>query len=225
MVSLRRLARLARRVSFAFMPALAGLVLLSGGDARAATASTLPCAHVNYAGDASGFSLDCQVLDAENDKAETLNEQTAFSIDGWTQVAKYDVSSRSYEGRGFGFTVDGDGEGGAFSFDDTLWDQWSSAVILFKSGSAKQAEKAGSPGNVVMFLLQPDVLFGDYARSLGKYAISHISVYVAGADPFGDGSSATQPLPTPLPASALLLVGGLAALGMLSRRRRGRAAA
>ncbi|WP_143103311.1 hypothetical protein [Albimonas pacifica] len=193
---------------------------LGGGQAAAATAATLPCTSTNMAGDASGFSLDCQVLDAENDKADVLNGQGAFSLGDWVFASKLDIDEGKYEGAGF--SIDGGAEGGSFSLDDGFWDQWSSAVILFKSAN-KNALKKGdvdSAGNVVMFLIQPGVVFGEFARSLGKHGISHISLYASNTNLFDGGGSAEEPLPTPLPASALMLVSALAGAGTLGMRGR-----
>ena len=72
-----------------------------------------------------------------------------------------------------------------------------------------------------MFLIQPGVIFGDFARSLGKHGISHVSLYVSGTDPFG--GSVEEPMPTPLPAPALMLASGLAGFGALRLRARRRA--
>ena len=226
-VWLRSLARFARATSFASALGFAAAVALGGGQAEAATASTMPCTSANMAGDASGFSLDCQVLGADNDKVEDLNAQKAFTLGDWVFASKYEIDGSKYETalKGAGFEIDGGEEGGSFSLDDGFWDQWSSAVILFKSAGKNAGKKddVDSAGNVVMFLIQPGVIFGDFARSLGKHGISHVSLYVSGTDPFGGGGSVEEPMPTPLPAPALMLASGLAGFGALRLRARRRA--
>ena len=222
----RGLPRPARKLAAFSAPCLA---LLAGAfwglhadRAVAATASAADCVAVNLAGDVSGFSSGCQVLGAANDKTAELNAEAAFDIDAWTFAGKRDASG-GVDGDGgldLGFALDdADGQGGSWSVASSLWDKWSSALILFMSASTKQAGTVGSAGNVGMFLVRPGVTWGEYASSLGKYDISHVSFYVAGAvGPGGlpaSGASATAPAPTPLPADVWMLTAGLAGLGGL----------
>ena len=222
-VSSRSLALFARGRLCSLALGLAGVFLLSVGGApvSAATSTTLPCATSNLEGDTSGYSLDCQVLDADNDKAEVLNAQSAFTLDDWVFASKYEIDENKYETgvSGLGFGIDGDDEGGAFSFDDGLWTEWSSAVILFKSANRKAKKKDGDDGlgNVVMFLIQPGQTFGSFAQSYAGHGISHISLYLSKSDPFG--GDAVQPVPTPLPAAGWMLIAGVAGLGGLRARR------
>ncbi len=223
-VWLRLLARGARGLPLASAIGFAVVLGFFSGEAAAATATTLPCTSTNMAGDVSGFALDCQVLDADNDKVADLNDQAAFTLVDWVFASKYDIDGGSYETAlaGAGFEIDGGATGGGFTLDDGFWDQWSSAVILFKSAN-KNALKKGdvdSAGNVVMFLIQPGVTFGDFARSLGKHGISHISLYVSNSNLFEPGGSTQQPVPTPLPAAGWMLLAGVAGLGGLTHRKR-----
>ncbi len=224
LLSLRSLARISRASLFASVLGLAGVLIIGDGQAMAATASTLPCASANLAGDASGFGLDCQVLNAHNDKAADLNAEAAFTLEDWVFASKYEIDESKYETgvAGLGFAVTGGEDGGSFSFDDGLWDDWSSAVILFKSGSGKKKKKdddGASAGSVVMFLIQPGVTMGDFVRSNGN-GISHVSLYVSATNLFSGGSSAEAPTPAPLPAPALMLAAGLSAFGAVRARRR-----
>ena len=193
---------------------------IAAGTASAATSGTLACVSLNEAGDASDFSSACEVLDAANDDRGLVAGQSAFGISDWIFAGK-DEFVRSEAGAvDVGFTLGSasGGETGSWSVDEDFWSRWSSALVLFKSGNTNQAEKVGSNGNVVMFLIQPDTVTGSYARSLGRYGVSHVSFYVAGELDTPPAEAAAPPA-VPLPAALPLLGGALAGAGLVLRRR------
>lgn len=213
---------------FAFMGAALAAMSLTFApiDTAQAAGSPLPCVDVNLAGDASGFSSACQVLQGvSNDQPKTeVAEQGAFGIYDWVFAGKDEFgSSETSIETGFSLDRGSDGQGGVWSIDPIVWDSFPSVLVLFKSAGSKQAEKVGSLGNVVMFLIQPGLSSGEYASSLGKYDVSHVSLYLSQTDPFGSGTSLRESANVPLPAPAWMLIAGLGALGGLRRLRRSRA--
>lgn len=222
-----RLARFARggaALSLAAALSLVAPFATPDGAAVAATSySVAPCADANRAGDASGFSMDCQVLGAKNDSPLELNDEAAFGLgdwvfggraawdDGWTYSSEAPGAGRAgveSADIGFGLAAGSNAKGGRWSIDASFWDEWSSLAVVFKSSNT-----------VVMYLVTPDTLSGLYALPTSR-DIGQVSVYASRSGGFDGEARAPQ---VPLPAAAPLLVGGLGMLGALTvagRRRR-----
>jgi hypothetical protein len=133
------------------------------------------------------------------------------------------------DGSDDGLDLDGEGRGGRFEFMKVSVDGWH--LGKYSCGTARTKHIAGATMNGpadCQFSLRFDFKPGDFAE-IAENGLEFILNFGAGVGAFDDGDEITVALnldstppiaQAPLPASALLLLGGLGAAGFASRRRK-----
>lgn len=182
---------------------VAALAIPQAGQAASVACNTLTP-------DVSGLvtpNIGCEALtSAENDSASAVSGM--FGIASWMELVRIE-SDPFVGGSSGGLTVTGDAEGGDWSIAQSIFDAYSSVMLVFKGGTH------ALPEPVVGFLLETSPgtytsTFYDQKKS-GEFKIkdiSHVTLYVSNL------------APVPLPAAGLLLLGALGGLGLMRRRKR-----
>jgi hypothetical protein len=142
----------------------------------------------------AGSTVDALCVDNSNDSVGAVSG--FFGIDNWLLGDKSGDENSGNEVVSFGTEfAEGSSSG---TWDILNPDRYSSIMLVLKAGNTFGA-----------FLLDSAaILSGDWSTSRG---LSHASVYYGGEP---------TPAPVPLPASALLLLGGVGGLAALRRRRK-----
>ncbi len=133
------------------------------------------------------------------------------------------------DGSDDGLDLDGEGHRGKFEFMKVSVDGWN--LGKYSCGTARTTHIAGATMNGpadCQFTLRFDFKAGDF-REIAEGGLEFLLNFGAGVGAFDDGDAITVALnldstppiaQAPLPASALLLLGGIGAAGFASRRRK-----
>lgn len=177
----------------------AAVLALAGGAASAATCTgsfnkQTTTFTVNQLVPA-GSTVDAFCVNNSNDSVNAVSG--LFGIDNWLLGDKSGDEDDGNVVVSFGTEFSKGSSSG--TWDILNPDRYSSIMLVLKAGKTFGA-----------FLLDSTaIMAGDWSTSRG---LSHASVYYGGEP---------TPAPVPLPASALLLLGGVGGLASLRRRRKG----
>jgi hypothetical protein len=132
-----------------------------------------------------------------------------FGVSGWTDLGKIETTSAAgvFPSDYFSVTTNGGNASGTWSLN---------ADYKFTAGASYAFVLKGGTDNVA-YLLDSSVTSGSWTNldlftpnGKNNAGLSNMTLY-----------GTTTPAPVPLPAAAWLLVGGIAGLGAVARRRRG----
>lgn len=126
-----------------------------------------------------------------------------------------------------GFDLDGVGIGGMREFFEVFADGWSLGKYTCGGGVGKKLAGTSMNGPAdCEFSFDLALGDGDWTSFLADGILSLVVDFGSGVGHFGDGDqlnvgiSYDEVVPAPLPATGLMLLGGLGAVGFVARRRR-----
>jgi hypothetical protein len=177
------------------------------GLAVSGQVNAVPCGDYASVGGVSP-SISCRNSSAGDatDSAGDLNSGSFFGFSDWSQLDKTDDGiNGSY------WTVGPAGTGvvsGTFTLYSDIWSLYSDLVVVLKDGGST----TNSAIKWAAYLLPSGVL-GPYDWSFDNHKrVSHMSLYARG--------TGTPPTRVPEPATLLLVLTGLAGIGLARRLRR-----
>ncbi len=200
--------------------AVATALFLGGPAAAAVMSATCDAATTARVTPNIGCEYLVDLTPPAQDSETNVNEGSMFGIVDWSFLGKVD----GLPGSDGGLTFVGDDQSGTWSISQAILDVYTNVMITFKSADSN-ADPV--PSSIVGYLVNTTA--GDYNApsafedSTGYFDISHASLFVsgvnAGCDPITEicGPPVNE---VPLPAGLPLLLAGLGAMGILSRRKK-----